>query len=468
VSEPEPHSVRVGVALSGGGHRATVWAFGVMLALIDSRTAADVVSVSSVSGGSFAHGVMAHDLRLPSTTAREADAAFAPMTEMIARQGLFLWGPSTNAYSWSVYSGLAVGAVALIGGLLTALGTHSSRWLVAASLGVLVLMIASYAAQRRGTVVDRALARLFFSRNGRTTPLNSVNRDVDHIFCATELQSGEHFYLSPTRVYSYAYGVGRPQNLDLSTVVQISACVPGGFPAHRLDTTPFGFRRQCTPRGIPSAPDLAVLVDGGVYDNLAEEWFTPPHGTRRETDNPEGRPRIDQLVVANASARDRWIPFRASRLPWLAELGEIARSEDVTFDATTALRRRHLVARWEQAGADGPTGALVHIAQSPYDVPDDVLRGSQDAHERARAAHAVAVLGDSAYRRAAWLRIVDSDGRVRTTLGKLGVEATADLLQHAYVLASVNLHVLLDRPLPDLPDRARFTALAQGQVPATG
>ena len=51
---------KIGVAISGGGHRATVWGWGALLALVDMGVNADVVSIASVSGGSIASGVVAN------------------------------------------------------------------------------------------------------------------------------------------------------------------------------------------------------------------------------------------------------------------------------------------------------------------------------------------------------------------------------------------------------------------------
>ena len=56
--------MRIGVAMSGGGHRATVWGAGTILAVSDAGLARDVTSVSSVSGGSITNGVIAHDVDL--------------------------------------------------------------------------------------------------------------------------------------------------------------------------------------------------------------------------------------------------------------------------------------------------------------------------------------------------------------------------------------------------------------------
>jgi hypothetical protein len=87
---------------------------------------------------------------------------------------------------------------------------------------------------RRSAVVDSALARTHFSHDGKPTELAEVERSLDHVMCATELQAGEHFYVTPSFLYSYRFGRGEPAELRLSTAVQASACLPGAFAARRL------------------------------------------------------------------------------------------------------------------------------------------------------------------------------------------------------------------------------------------
>src|SRR6266571_1800280 len=53
---------RVGVALSGGGHRASVWAVGLLLYLADAGRNGDVGVIASVSGGSITNGVVAQQM----------------------------------------------------------------------------------------------------------------------------------------------------------------------------------------------------------------------------------------------------------------------------------------------------------------------------------------------------------------------------------------------------------------------
>ena len=47
----------------------------------------------------------------------------------------------------------------------------------------------------------------------------------------------------------------------------------------------------------------------------------------------------------------------------------------------------------------------------------------------------------------------------KVRLSSLGVERSARLLHHGYVLAMMNLHVILGYPLLDVPERARFVEL---------
>src|SRR5256885_1471960 len=50
---------KIGLALSGGGHRASLFALGVLLYLTDVQKNRDVVSMASVSGGSITNGYFA-------------------------------------------------------------------------------------------------------------------------------------------------------------------------------------------------------------------------------------------------------------------------------------------------------------------------------------------------------------------------------------------------------------------------
>jgi hypothetical protein len=46
----------IGVAMSGGGHRASAWALGTMFYLVHAGKHAELAAISSVSGGSITNG----------------------------------------------------------------------------------------------------------------------------------------------------------------------------------------------------------------------------------------------------------------------------------------------------------------------------------------------------------------------------------------------------------------------------
>jgi predicted acylesterase/phospholipase RssA len=95
---------RIGVALSGGGHRATIWGIGVLIYLADAGRQADVGVIASVSGGSIANGVVAHEMDYARASAHEVRSKVRPLLRHVAYTGLFFWGPSTNAFVITVLS----------------------------------------------------------------------------------------------------------------------------------------------------------------------------------------------------------------------------------------------------------------------------------------------------------------------------------------------------------------------------
>jgi hypothetical protein len=217
---------RVGVALSGGGHRASVWAAGLLLYLADAGRNGDIGVIASVSGGSITNGVVAQQMDYRQARADEVRDGLGPLLHHIAYTGLFFWGPSTNLYVITVLGVLGLGLLGILAGLvmafITGIGIAAGIVLVA-SLVVLAAGVVIFA--RRSIVVDRALARTHFTRQGRPTGLASVARSLDHVFCATELQAGEHFYLSPR--FSAAARSCSMSSAGPSTTTARTSAIPG-------------------------------------------------------------------------------------------------------------------------------------------------------------------------------------------------------------------------------------------------
>lgn len=452
----------IGLALSGGGHRASLFGLGVLLYLGDVGKLPEVTSIASVSGGSLTNGFVAQTVDL--TKAQDGAAferAMAPFAKQLAQRGTLFATQTTWAYVFVLaVTGLAVLVVPWLLPL-----TGILQFLV--FLGALLLWAELVASQRSRIAAD-SFRRTLFSPTGSPTLLADIHGGLDHVFCATDLQSAEQVYFSKSFVYGYRFGLGAPADLALHDAVQASACLPGAFPPRWLNARRFGFHYPddavhpddpCPDRRDrpPSPPSFLILTDGGAYDNMADQWAIGRRGRADCFPDPdEVHQEPQQLVVVNASAGAEWTPFGRSRIPGLGELLSLLKAKDVLYDQTTATRRRLLNDRARQAARSGQGMqiGLVNIARSPFDLAKEFAEFRDAAGDRARAV--LAALGDT---EGHWQQDATANAtQVKTSLSKMGVEVSARLLHHAYVLAMANLHITLGYPLLEMPLRDRFLA----------
>lgn len=452
----EPESLAV--ALSGGGHRACLFGLGALMYLADAGKGASIASVASVSGGSLANGAIAQSLDLTTAGQGDLDPVAARVAGQITGRGTLFGSRITYVY------------IALL--VLVSILVLGGPWLLPlpvplrALVFALGLLVVAWLAGLRGRVCTWAFDRTLFRPQGSSTRLDSIRDGVDHVFCATDLHAGEHVYFSKRFVCSYRFGNGVPGDIKLSTVVQASAAFPGAFPVSWLPVSRHEFRGGAQPEAAKTR--RLALVDGGVYDNMADQWSQALSDRVRRIPQPPTRFReAAQLVVVNSSAGLEWGALRSLRLPLLGELLALLRDKSVLYDNGNSVRRRALIARFSQAEKDGVgiEGALVHIPQSPFKVPKTFLTARGARGDRARAAlELLTVAEKTAAAEARWAAVAKQNSAVATTLVGFDVPTTARLLHHAYVLAMVNLHVILGYPLLEMPSKARFERIARGEV----
>jgi predicted acylesterase/phospholipase RssA len=441
----------ISVSISGGGHRAALFGLGALLYLADAGKNHDVSSIASVSGGSLTNGHLAQTLDYANATRDEVNQWAAVPAKRFARSGT-LWG---TPITWFYLAALIVLALAVTVGV----------WFLPVQIWIRVVLFAAgllalaLFAELRGAVCGRAFAKTLFTKPGsRPTRLRELHSTIDHVICATDLHAGEHVYFSGRFVCAYRFGYGQPGDLRLHTAVQASAAFPGGFPARWLRTSSHRFK-EAQDEKAAGARSL-VLADGGVYDNMGDQW-AQGIGKRKARWGALAAAlhEPDELIVVNASAGLRFKPAWALRLPLIGEVLTLVRDKDVLYDNGTSVRRAALVARFllSELQGSGLREALVHIEQSPYKVPQYYKNDKENTTRADRARAALVALGSAEEE---WKTIADQNSRVGTVLTSLGVEVSARLVHHAYVLAMINLHVLLDYPLIAIPDRAQFEKLA--------
>jgi hypothetical protein len=435
----------IGVAMSGGGHRAAMFGLGALLYLADAEKNREVTSISSVSGGSITNGYVALKTDYSALDGQGFDAAIRPFAQQIAQRG-------TVGAVWTTWAYLAM-LILWLGGT-AALWWLPLRWGIRLLLFLVALLLWAKLAEQRGRICGRAFAKTVYRTAGKPPRLNQVHTRIDHVLCATDLHAGEHVYLSGAFVCAYRFGWGGPAELPLHTAVQCSAALPGAFPIRWLPTAPHRFIKGA------QQDSVMALVDGGVYDNMADQWGADvPDRKVRWDPEAQGLHEPGVLVVVNASGGMGWGGVSSLRLPLLGEILGMLRDKDVLYDNTTSLRRKGLVGRFDRAELEGRglRGALVHIPQSPFEVPRRFENSTQWPARRERAKAALAWLAGEDEQ--GWRKQVEASRAVKTSLTKLGTERSAHLLRHAYLLAATNLHVILGYPLVPKPPLQRFIDL---------
>jgi predicted acylesterase/phospholipase RssA len=443
----DPETPRPAVALSGGGHRAALFGLGVLLYLVDAEVNPGIGSVASVSGGSLTNGYVAQELDYSKATSHEFWELAGRLTRQIALRGTLWAAWVTRIYALLLF----LSAVPLV--VVWFVPTDLGRRLLLFVAAVFLFFVIAGA---RGWVCARSFGRTLYARSRwRRTRLRELHQNVDHVLCAADLHAGEHVYFSGRFVCSWRFGWGEPGDLALHSAVQASASYPGGFPARWFKARRHRFREPGDPRAARSR--YLVLVDGGAYDNMADEWGQEVN--RRNDDWAQLDPGLnepDTLIIVNSSAPLGWRSLRSLSVPILGEILTLKRDIDVLYDTTTSTRRRWL---FDTFTAEGRLlGAIVQISQSPFDVARSYAASPHDDEHKRRAQ---AVLSTLAGTEAEWQQIIRSTKSVKTTLNKLGAERSAQLVQHGYVLAMANLHVILGYPLLPVPAPSRFADLTQ-------
>jgi NTE family protein len=274
--------VEFGLALSGGGFRATLFHLGAITRINEMGKLRSIGRVASVSGGSFAAGLLAKAwpyLEWDSGVATNLDEQFArPVLELTGRR---LDAPYI--------------AIGLIPGVNPA--------------------------HRFARLLDTDVFG-----GMRLADLPSDEDGPRFIFNASEMATGTLYRFSKPYMGSYRIGLVPEPDVPLAWAVAASAAFPPIFSPFVLETDPGSV---CEVEGADLWGDQSLrsrvaLLDGGAYDNLALEPITG---------------RCETYLVSDAGGNysvdgGRW----KSRL-WSWQL---KRTLDMAVSQSRALRKREL------------------------------------------------------------------------------------------------------------------------------
>ena len=208
----------ISVCLSGGGFRATCFGAGALLAILRSSARDRIRSVSSVSGGSVASALF--------LGAAGGDADLQRRARLVG--GLVTGdhiGTQARLRSLKVPLLVALGSVVAANCVLRDLDPGFAeifRWsaIYFVIVGLIVVVAAVWESAYAVQSVIEALVR-----SGRT----ATDAAIRHVFCATDLGSGEHAYLTDRQMLRIQ-GTSALDGVPVADTVAASAGFPGFRP----------------------------------------------------------------------------------------------------------------------------------------------------------------------------------------------------------------------------------------------
>lgn len=269
--EPSATRAGVGLALSGGGFRASLFGLGSLWRLNELGWLKSLRRVTSVSGGSLTAGVLA-------TRWRELEFDDA---------------------------GRAVNFPEIVAARLRDFCSRTLDW--KAILCGLIPSVSAAGVARRA--YERGLLTLRNGQLARLSDLPASGDGPDFIFYATCLQTGSSFRFGRDGLYDWKLGRLSRTDITLGTAVAASAAFPPFLSPLRLETDPARWVGQPKIRDLADAKRICrrlSLGDGGIYDNMGVEalWRS-----------------MDRVLVSDAGAPFAYIPDPRSPL----QLGQPAR-----------------------------------------------------------------------------------------------------------------------------------------------
>jgi NTE family protein len=286
--------MNIGLALSGGGFRASVFHLGVLARLADESLLEDVTALSTVSGGSLAIGLVL----------------------------------AANNYAWPTSEQFRKQVV-----------PHARRLLTSHDLqgSYLQRVLRNPLSLFRARAID--IAVLMRDLWGVTAALADLPEHPLWLINATCYETGVNWRFSRRRMGDYLFGYAYDPAIGLADAMAASAAFPGFIGPLVLDTRPY----QWTPHGSRTAQpplfDRVRLWDGGVYENLGvEALFKPGQGYRRD---------VEFLITCDAGAKPTPERYRFYKSPY--------RLISLATNQVRSIRARTVVAHLQ---ADNPGSYL--------------------------------------------------------------------------------------------------------------
>ncbi|MBU2622571.1 MAG: patatin-like phospholipase family protein [Proteobacteria bacterium] len=316
--------MKIGLSLSGGGVRATVFHLGVLARVAESSKWKDIRFISTVSGGSLCVALV-----YAKSERTWPDSSLFLQDVLPKLKSLLTTFDLEAYYKWSLIN---------------------PYWWIAG----------------RAKLVSKLIQK-HWGINGNISQIPDFpNWEI----CATSYETGKNWRFSKKRMGDYISNYVVSPSFPLSDAVAASAAVPGLIGPLSVDITKYQWckydddRKTTISSNGPTTQKIR-LWDGGVYDNLGlESMFKPQKGLRVG---------LDFLIISDAS---RPIKMETKRFQFkLPPYIPPFRLIDVATDQVRAIRLRIFV---NFLSANKNAGTIFHmgntmpaiLAQANATIPD--------------------------------------------------------------------------------------------------
>lgn len=276
----------IGISLSGGGFRATLFGLGSLWRLNDAGLLGKLDRITSVSGGSILAGILANNWK----------------------NLKFVDGVAINFYDELVKP--------------TQKFCSSTADIKATLLGWITPFKSP-----GDYLINHYRKSLFGDTMMKDIPDANIEGNPTFVFYATNMQTGRSFRIRQDYIADYKLGVSRSTILSLASTVAISSAFPPIFSPIILDSDPNDWSNENTFGELLENADILrrkiYLADGGIYDNMGIESLIG---------------KVDIALVSDAGA-----PFSIAQSIRRDYLNQLGRVRDILIDQTRALRKRKLM-----------------------------------------------------------------------------------------------------------------------------
>ncbi len=311
--------MKIGIALSGGGVRATVFHLGVLAKLAETRMWSQLAHISTVSGGSLCIALVFAKAGKKWPTANEYIEVCLPQI----RQTLTTFDLQ-RAY---------------------AIRTFTRPWLIA-------------------TGRARVIARLIEKHWGVTGGISDMPREPRWTINATCYETGKNWRFAAKRMGDYTAHYVVDPKFPLADAVASSAAFPGLIGPLVLHTGKYKWHKYNEANQLVPADPIAkslVLWDGGVYDNLGlEALHKMGEGLRKD---------IDFCLVSDASGSFVTEERGDSESCWIVKMYRAGnRLVAIPMDQVRGLRAREIFAFFR----DNRRGGYLRMGESPETIRNNL------------------------------------------------------------------------------------------------